>query len=182
MPAKAEPNVTFLQINPGNMVRKKAICVDLSDFNQIKTELEPSFDTQMKLRQQQRGTTSSVNGQRGGGSSLKGREKLITMTKLNRNLNSSLRSRPLLKQQTIRNIEKKVQQNGLNQTEREQMRLERSKEEETSEFVREIFSNRKSSISKSKFVPALSIDPSIHPKAHKEKSLSPNAKLRLLKA
>ena len=182
MPAKAEPNVTFLQINPGNMVRKKAICIDLSDFNQIKTELEPSFDTQMKLRQQQRGTTSSVNGQRGGGSSLKGREKLITMTKLNRNLNSSVRSRPLLKQQTIRNIEKKVQQNGLNQTEREQMRLERSKEEETSEFVREIFSNRKSSISKSKFVPALSIDPSIHPKAHKEKSLSPNAKLRLLKA
>ena len=182
MPAKTEPNVTFLQINPGNMVRKKAICIDLSDFNQIKTELEPNFDTQMKLRQQQRGTTSSVNGQRGGGSSLKGREKLITMTKLNRNLNSSLRSRPLLKQQTIRNIEKKVQPNGLNQTEREQMRLERSKEEETSEFVREIFSNRKSSISKSKFVPALSIDPSIHPKAHKEKSLSPNAKLRLLKA
>ena len=44
-------DVTFLEINPGNMVRKKAICIDLSDFNQIKTELESSFDAQMELRQ-----------------------------------------------------------------------------------------------------------------------------------
>ena len=48
--------------------------------------------------------------------------------------------------------------------------------------MKAIFRQRKSSIEKAKFVPALAKNPSIHPKAQNERSLSPNSKLRILKA
>ena len=56
------------------------------------------------------------------------------------------------------------------------------KAEETRKYMKAIFRQRNSSIDKSRFEPALAKDPEIHPKAHNERSLSPNYQLRALKA
>ena len=42
-PIKTQTDL-ILENNPGNKVRQKAIGVDLSDFEQLKVELEPDYD------------------------------------------------------------------------------------------------------------------------------------------
>ena len=43
-----DPRDLILEHNPGDMIRNKAIGVDLSDFEQLKVELESDYERQVK--------------------------------------------------------------------------------------------------------------------------------------
>ena len=103
------------------------------------------------------------------------------MTKLVRNMNTSLSSKSLLKEQTIRNNERDIQPSGRNQIEREFYQNQESQDELTKTYVRQLFSQRPCIYKKKEFVPSILEDPTIHPNSEKQNSLSPNARLRKLK-
>ena len=60
------------------------------------------------------------------------KEKLVTMTMLNKNKNPNIASKSALKEQTIRNLDKQSQPDGRNQTEREFKGMKESKDTEIS--------------------------------------------------
>lgn len=148
------------------------------------------YERQVRHLRQQRGSlpfsktgeSTAVVGDSISNLGSRNKEKLVTLTLMSKNKNPNTVSKSALKEQMIRNLEKQAQPDGRNQTEREFDEMAKSKDQETKKFVREIFNQRPCTYKKQQFIAAIEKDPSIHPNAATSKSLSPNAKLRMLKA
>ena len=112
-----DPRDLILEHNPGDMIRNKAIGVDLSDFEQLKVELESDYERQVKyLKSVVKAHNKSTSKDQFQSSNT---EKLMTMTELMKKKNSNIISSNLLKEQTIRNLDRNAQKDGKNGTERE---------------------------------------------------------------
>lgn len=135
----------FLHLNPGNLVRRKAIGIDLSDFEQLKMQLGESKQVQqaiLRVKQQKDAVNRDKRDLTKAVAWVKKRDKLVTMTMLTNYKLTSNVSKAQFKDQAIRNLNRMAQPDGKTQTQREQSQEKERREEETRSFVRAIFNKR----------------------------------------
>ena len=128
-PIKTQTDL-ILENYPGNKVRQKAIGVDLSDFEQLKVELEPDYDKTVTPAPKPRHFAG------------KNKQKLWSTTLLNRNQVARVACKPLLQEQIVRAHDRKGQTDERNETEREYSRNSEEKNRERKNFVLQIFKGR----------------------------------------